>query len=258
MRYIIENKEYQLHMAKRASLMRTPHLHRQLEMIYMYKGQSGVLLDGKEYIMGDGDVFMAFPNQIHGYEPITPVECVVVIFSAELDPHMGGLLKNKIPADPVIKAKDLPADAAKRMDEIVRLYGSELPWEQLRGKYQLMDFFSYVFPEMDYIPRPADNDSIKDILSYCSAHFTEPINLDSVAEALHLSRYYISHIISERMGISFIRYINGMRVDKACNLLASGTDITEVCYASGFSSIRTFNRVFLQITGVPPRQYRKK
>lgn len=258
MRYIIENKEYQLHMAKRASLMRTPHLHRHLEMIYMRKGRSGILLDGKEYTMEDGDVFMAFPNQIHGYEPITPVECVVVIFSADIDPHMGGLLKNKIPADPVIKARNLPADAAERMDQIVKLYDSKLPWEQLRGKYQLMDFFSYVFPELEYIPRPADNDSIKDILSYCSAHFTEPINLDSVAEALHLSRYYISHIISERMGIPFIRYINGMRVDKACTLLAGGTDITEVCYASGFSSIRTFNRVFLQITGVPPRQYRKK
>ena len=257
MRYIIENKEYQLHMARRASLMRTPHLHRHLEMIYMYKGQSRIFLDGKEYVMGDGDVFMAFPNQIHGYETITPVECAVIIFSADIDPHMGGLLKNKIPADPVVKAKDLPADAAKRMDQIVKLYDSQQPWEQLRGKYQLMEFFSYVFPQMSYISRPEDNDSIKEILSYCSAHFTEPINLDSVAEALHLSRYYISHIISERMGISFIRYINGMRVDRACSLLAAGTDITEVCYASGFSSIRTFNRVFLEITGVPPRQYRK-
>ena len=258
MRYIIENKEYQLNIAKRASLMRTPHLHRHLEMIYLYKGRSEILLDGKKYVMEAGDVFIAFPNQIHGYEPITPVECAVVIFSAELDPHMGGLLKNKLPSDPVIKGADLPADAAERMDRIVQLYGSKLPWEQLRGKYQLMDFFSYVFPNMDYIPRPADNDSIKEILSYCATHFTEPINLDSVAEALHLSRYYISHIISERMGIPFIRYINGMRVDRACTLLAGGTDITEVCYASGFSSIRTFNRVFLQITGISPRQYQRK
>lgn len=258
MRYIIENKEYQLHLAKRASLMRTPHLHRHLEMIYMYKGKSDILLDGKVYTMEDGDVFIAFPNQIHGYEVKTPVECVVIIFSDDMDPHMAGLLKNKIPADPVIKAKNLPADAPERMDRIVQLYHSKLPWEQLRGKYQLLDFFSYAFPQMEYIPRSADNDSIKEILTYCAAHFTEPINLDSVAEALHLSRYYISHIISERMGISFIRYINGMRVDRACTLLAGGTDITEVCYASGFSSIRTFNRVFLQITGVPPRQYRKK
>ena len=37
-----------------------------------------------------------------------------------------------------------------------------------------------------------------------------------------------------------------------------GISITKIVDLAGFPTIRTFNRVFLQITGVPPRQYRKK
>ena len=117
MRYIVENKEYQLNIAKRGSLMRAPHLHRHLEMIYMQKGRAGVLLDGKEFIMEEGDAFLSFPNQIHGYDPKTPVEVVVVIFSRDLEPEMGGLLKNKAPVDPVVKAADLPKDTRQRMEQ---------------------------------------------------------------------------------------------------------------------------------------------
>ncbi len=104
----------------------------------------------------------------------------------------------------------------------------------------------------------ADRDSIKDILNYCAEHFTEPITLDSVAKALHLSKYYISHIITESMGVSFTKFVNSMWVEHACTLLDRGMDIIDICFSSGFSSARNFNRVFLQLQGVPPREYVKQ
>lgn len=258
MRYIIENKDYQFYVGTANSLMRTPHIHTHLEMIYLREGRSGVILDGREYQMEAGDLFVAFPNQIHGYDPQTPVKIFLVIFSGDMDPDMGKLLKNKIPADPIVKAASLPEDTAQWLSEITEHKRSEQPWEQLSAKYRLLELLSRVLSGMTYLPQTADRDSIKDILSYCAEHFTETITLDSVAKALHLSKYYISHVISERMGVSFTKFLSSMRVEYACTLLDKGVDITDVCFSSGFSSVRNFNRVFLAYQGVPPRKYAKQ
>lgn len=258
MRYIIENKDYQFYIGTANSLMRTPHIHTHLEMIYMVEGRSKAILDGREYEMGQGDLFVAFPNQVHGYDPQTPVKIFLVIFSGDMDPDMGGLLKNKIPADPIVRAASMPEDTARWLGEIMEQKHSQQSWEQLSAKYQLLDFLSRVLPKVSYLSQSADRDSIKDILNYCAEHFTEPITLDSVAKALHLSKYYISHIITERMGVSFTKFVNSMRVEHACTLLDRGMNIIDICFSSGFSSVRNFNRVFLQLQGVQPSQYIKK
>ena len=51
----------------------------------------------------------------------------------------------------------------------------------------------------------------------------------------------------------FSRYVNLYRVERATNLLMN-TDmsITEIALSSGFQSIRSFNRVYLELTGLSP------
>lgn len=57
------------------------------------------------------------------------------------------------------------------------------------------------------------------------------------------------------MHICFKDFINSLRVDSACSLLVKSSSITDVAYASGFSSVRTFNRAFLKHMHVTPREY---
>ena len=108
---------------------------------------------------------------------------------------------------------------------------------------------------MTLIDAPTDHDSIKNVLTYCSEHYTEPLTLEILSRELHLNKYYISHIFKERMNIGFSDFVNSLRIEHACNLLEKGSNITDIAFASGFSSIRTFNRVFVQNTGMTPRDY---
>lgn len=258
MRYVIENKSYQFFTRMSHFLSRTPHIHTHLEMIYMAEGRSKAILDGREYEMEQGDLFIAFPNQVHAYEAQTPIKIYLVIFSADMDADLGKLLKDKLPDFPIIKAEDLPADTAQSLHRINEKKQAGQPWDQISAKGEFLGFLGQVLPNLVLLPRPFNHDSVMSILSYCAENFTEPITLDSVAKALHLSKYYISHIITERMGVSFTKFVNSMRVEHACTLLDKGKDITDVCFSSGFSSVRSFNRVFLQLQGVPPRQYVKQ
>ena len=60
------------------------------------------------------------------------------------------------------------------------------------------------------------------------------------------------------MNTSYKDFINQLRIERACDLLKEDVSITEVAYASGFSSVRTFNRAFFKCMDMTPRDYMKK
>ena len=96
-------------------------------------------------------------------------------------------------------------------------------------------------------------------MSFCSAHFAEDISLEYLADSLHLSRCYISHLFSRNLNIGFSEYINMLRVSAACELLLETRGrIADISEEVGFGSIRSFNRAFLKIMGRTPKEYREK
>lgn len=96
-----------------------------------------------------------------------------------------------------------------------------------------------------------------DILSYISIHYTEDISLSTAANALHINMNYLSRYFHKNIAMNFTDFVNHYRVSHAQALLAKDLDIADISYECGFQSIRTFNRVFKEITGQTPRDYRR-
>ena len=58
--------------------------------------------------------------------------------------------------------------------------------------------------------------------------------------------------------MTFMAYLNEYRIGKVQQLLAQrNKNMTEIAEAAGFASIKTFNRVFKESTGLSPTQYQK-
>lgn len=97
----------------------------------------------------------------------------------------------------------------------------------------------------------------KQIAQYITAHFKEPISLDSLSHTLGFSRYYISRVFSEMMGQSFPSYLASIRLDYACHLLQhTQLSITSIANEAGFESLRSFFRIFSQKMNITPLQFR--
>ena len=82
--YYVENKENPFEAFDSDGLTKEPHIHPHLEMIYMQEGSSLALLDDKEFLIEQGDLFLSFPNQIHSYQPLSALKCSLIIFSPDL------------------------------------------------------------------------------------------------------------------------------------------------------------------------------
>ena len=97
------------------------------------------------------------------------------------------------------------------------------------------------------------------IVAYVETHYTERIMLKDIAEREHLSPGYLSHFFREFFDLSFQEYVSKLRFEKARRLL-SRTDMsmTSVCVACGFPDCRQMRKVFQQITGRTPMDFREK
>jgi AraC-like DNA-binding protein len=226
-------------------------------MIYASTGSSITTLDNQEFLLEDGDLFLSFPNQIHFYYDQRPLDGYMVIFSPDMFRDLKEDFHNKRPTYPVIKRHQLPSDIRARLAVITEKNASDSPYDRICAKGHLLALLGDLIPLMDLVPVSADHDSIKNLMNYCSENYTENLTLDSVSKELHLSKFYISHIFKERMNIGFTDFINSLRTEHACELLKKDVSITDVAFSSGFSSIRTFNRVFLENMGMTPRDYIK-
>lgn len=97
---------------------------------------------------------------------------------------------------------------------------------------------------------------IKNAMEYIDKHFNEDLSIQQVAEAVHLSPNYFSHVFKKAREESFTDYLNKVRVKKAQCLLAEHIyKVYEVADMVGYSDYKYFSSVFKKISGVSPTEY---
>lgn len=258
MSYQIEIRKHALGIRKIYGLLPKPHIHSEVEIIYLTKGKTIAVLNNQKHKVESGDLLISFPNQIHYYEDQEPTEGYLIIFSVELYKELKEVLQTKVPTNPILHADQLPLDIENRMDNMYQKKKSEMFYEEVVTKGLLMVLMGEILSELEFIDNPGETDSISRILKYCVENYKQPIDLEIMSKDLYMSKYHISHLFHERMKMSYRDFINQLRIEYACELLNKGRSITEIAYTSGFSSTRTFNRAFLKHKETTPREYMKK
>ena len=86
------------------------------------------------------------------------------------------------------------------------------------------------------------------------------LTLPKLAEDLEVSTHHLSQIINEVHGKNFFNFINEYRVEEVKRKIQDPTfdnySLLGIAFESGFNSKSAFNRVFKNITGITPSQFR--
>ena len=101
--------------------------------------------------------------------------------------------------------------------------------------------------------------AIRDTISYIRNNLTRTIKIDELADIAFLSRSQLSVRFHEETGMTITEYIRAQKIKKAQELLTS-TEKTPIEISSylGFSSQSHFQKVFKEVTGMTPKEYRQK
>ncbi len=239
----------------------TPHLHSHIEIVLTKTGISVATADSTDVTVDTGDLFIAFPNQIHYYiDKQRPVEHNIVIVSPDMCPEFNRIFKSQVPKTPLIKNAIKNPRIVSAIENLIQCKKEQDEYSEAEAKGCVLILMSEIFRNVELQEKePYDNDLVKDIITYCYENFSTDISLQSIANELHVSRCYVSRLFSRRLHISFNDYINSLRVRNACELLKkSEQSVTDIAYAVGYNSVRTFDRVFMNARGMTPKEYRQK
>lgn len=96
------------------------------------------------------------------------------------------------------------------------------------------------------------------VCEYIDEHCTEDLTLEDVAERSGFSKFHFARLFKEFMNISFYKYVSLKRIETAEDMLRNPhITVTEIAMASGFANSSAFIRMFKQINGCTPSEFRK-
>ncbi|MBQ9112260.1 MAG: AraC family transcriptional regulator [Clostridia bacterium] len=245
---------------KSKSLAYTSHLHYHIELAFLMGGRTRVTVDSNVYDVEAGDVIIVFPNQIHRFETLEKEKFILMIVNPDIISEFTKQFTSSIPESNIIKGGALDEDLsllAKKISD--SYYGNEQYKDTILRGY-LLSFFGKILQKLTVKDVQAkEYNVLGSILNYCINNSSKPLSLDILEKELHISKYYISHIMSNKLRMGFNDYINSLRVSNACKYLQkSDKSITEISDIVGFNTLRTFNRAFLKQMGITPSEYRAK
>lgn len=100
---------------------------------------------------------------------------------------------------------------------------------------------------------------VEQIVNYFEDHYNEKISLDSIAENMYLSTFYISKIFKSETGDTPIRHLINIRLEKARELLEKGHpgSIQEIAAMVGYEDAYHFSKLFKKHYNITPTQAKK-
>jgi len=248
------------------------HWHDDYEIIYNLEEKLHMALGDREYILEKEDILIAEPLKVHAFlsQAVISNRMIVQLHSSLVERF--DKYENLKIITPLIKSNDKivggdieiykPGIHKKIKDAFFSIEKDIDPLKMMRIAYDLLytiysELETDIYASGEKVQCQKRILKLEAVIEYMNQNYTKSIDLDLIASIADYSSYHFTKFFKSMTGMTFKRYLNNLRIEKACiNLLKTNESITEVCLNSGFTNLKTFNRVFKDFKGCSPTEYR--
>lgn len=101
--------------------------------------------------------------------------------------------------------------------------------------------------------------SIETVIDYIENHLDGKLDLETIANAVHYSKYHLHRKFTETVGMTIHDYVQRRQLTEAAKLLIfSDKSIIEIALICGYESQQSFSAAFKAMYKSPPAEYREK
>jgi len=254
------------------------HSHDFCELVIVTRGSAMHMLEGKEFPVTAGDVFLLQGRQSHYFYERENLDLINIMY----DPEKIALPENELRRMPGYCALFMLEPNYRRQHRFAsRLHLKRMPLahvEQLaeemerecdkedsgyevalRAKLlELMVYLSRAYTTSDTTEAHALL-RVGNVIGALENDFSRDWKLDDLLSIAHMSRSNLMRVFRKATGQTPIEYLVRLRIQRAMDMLRN-TDltVTEIALEVGFNDSNYFTRQFRRILGESPRSFRQR
>ena len=251
------------------------HWHTGIEIIMPLTLDYTIIVGGKRYHLGRGDIIIINSGVLHALEAPPAGERIILQFDSLLLYNLKGMetLLSLLPEIIIFTEKSEPElypYVYQRMKKIIREYDEKKTFCEIVIYAALLeifvklgrDFTDRAMESGETADRARQKEYLETIMRACNhinAHYQENITLEETAAVCGFSKFHFTRIFKQYMDMTFYEYLNAKRVKCAEGLLYSTQmSVTDIALNSGFFFFFTFNRTFKSVNDCSPSEFRNK
>ena len=251
------------------------HAHEEYELHLVLRTSGKVFVGDYVGQFTPGSLFLTGPNLPHNWvteessNKSVPLRDMLIQFNHqtmtkafEVFPELSELNHLLDVARSGIEFKNYDTDHAKSYLESIR---------ESRGMKRLMHFLHFLQELNDWKQKVSlsltklspslssiSQDRINDVVNYVIENYKNNISLSEAAEIVNMSESSFSRYFMKTTGNRFSEFVSRIRLGRACVMLYETDDqIATIAFASGYNNLANFNRQFIKLKGMTPREYRQ-
>lgn len=248
---------------------RRPHLHTDLEWIYVLEGQLTLTIENQTLQIERDELIVINSCQLHELTATETAKLLILQLNTKEFDAFFPQINELFFAQTALSKKEDPYFSALRLF----FFKTCLAFFKAQS-YAALECHGYAslalaqllqcatfeqIPENKQSTHLVRQERIRRISQYIYQHYQEKLLLNEIAEQENLSVNYLSHFFQQNFGLSFQNYLNLIRCEKAYYLLTNTEhSILAISEMTGFSDVRYLNKTFKTIYHLSPKDYRNQ
>lgn len=254
------------------------HWHPHLEINYISKGTLELKTTNQTYIAHEGDLLFVNSGEIHQVSSLDK-QPGCTVYTYLFDKHfLSGTYNNAIEKKylhPILKNQKLPAfvihpdsyeknQMLQNILHMIDLDKCEPFGYEFEVRTELSRFWCGFLNETKSLHDTGTKQNVNDgarmksMLQFIQEHYMEKISVEEIAASVNISSRECNRCFGRSIGISPNKYLKEYRIRMAAQMLQQTNDsILSISEACGFSTVSYFDKVFQELMGVTPKNYRK-
>lgn len=248
------------------------HYDEDLIIEYFRKGETSKRIEGNIYNIREGDLIITTPEELHvGIRTDDSyIEKISLHIDEELFTPFGG--NRTVFFDTIINKPKGTGNLI--LAEVVRELGIDSMLNQCLEYAQMSTLEAQVLLNCKVVEMlsklsklieagntaesaaPSSNKTVNEMINYINRHYTEDVTLDILADKFHFSKYYISHLFRDYVGVSPYEYLITRRLYLFNDLVRQGHSIRQACFDIGFNNYSNFFRLYKKHFDITPQQFK--